>query len=132
MSLADFPLAPSAGRRVLIADDDRNLRAILEAILVDQGYEVWGAGDGLEALAAIERMPPLLLLLDLRMPRLGGLEVLEHLRNTERRFPVIVITAQTEAVDAVVARGAAGVLVKPVGLDLLIETVRAAVDRSAP
>ena len=115
---------PLTSRRILVADDDRNHRQVIEELLAEAGYEVEGAADGLEALAAIERTPPALLLLDLRMPKLDGLGVLERLGIAPRPFPVVVLTALHDADDAVIARGATGVLIKPVGLDALLDTVQ--------
>ena len=110
--------------RILVVDDDRNHRHVLEELLAEAGYEVEVAADGLEALAAIERMPPALLLLDLRMPNLDGFGVLERLRLTPRTFPIIVVTALQDADAEVTALGAASVIIKPVSLDALLDTVQ--------
>ena len=116
--------SPQRARRILIADDDRNHRQIMEELLAEAGYEVEGAADGIEALAAIERTPPQLLLLDLRMPNLDGIGVLERLRSLPRTFPVIVITALHDADTDVIARGATTVLTKPVSIDALLDAVQ--------
>jgi CheY-like chemotaxis protein len=108
----------------LVVDDDRNHRHVMEELLADAGYEVEVAADGLEALAAIERMPPALLLLDLRMPNLDGFGVLERLGHMPRTFPIVVITALQDADADVIARGAASVIIKPVSLDTLLDTVQ--------
>jgi len=115
--------SPRRTHRILIADDDRNHRRIVEELLAEAGYEVEGAADGIEALAAIERTPPELLLLDLRMPNLDGIGVLERLRALPRTFPVIVITALQDADADVIARGATSVLIKPVSIDALLHAV---------
>lgn len=111
--------------RILVADDDKNLRRVVGELLSDAGYAVEVAADGVEALAAIERVEPALLLLDVRMPRLDGIGVLERLGQRARTFPVIVITAQEDAGEDAVARGAVRVLFKPLSLDGLLEAVRA-------
>ena len=116
--------AAPRSRRILVVDDDRNHRHVIEELLAEAGYEVEVAADGLEALAAIERMPPALLLLDLRMPNLDGIGVLERLRHTPRTFPIVVFTALQDADEEVIARGAAGVITKPVSLDTLLDTVQ--------
>jgi CheY-like chemotaxis protein len=113
--------------RILVADDDKNLRRVVGELLEDAGYAVEVAADGEEALAAIDRGVPALLLLDVRMPRLDGIAVLERLRQRSPSFPVIVITAQEDAGLAAVERGAARVLVKPLSLDGLLEAVRATI-----
>ena len=96
----------------------------MEELLADAGYEVEVAADGLEALAAIERRPPALLLLDLRMPNLDGFGVLERLRHTPRTFPIVVVTALQDTDAEVIALGAASVITKPVSLDALLDTVQ--------
>ena len=111
-------------RRILVVDDDRNHRHVVEELLAEAGYEVEVAADGLEAIAAIERTPPALLLLDLRMPNLDGIGVLERLSHGPRAFPVIVITAVQDADADVIARGAASVITKPVSLDALLDAVQ--------
>ena len=113
--------------RIVVADDDKNLRAVIEELLTDAGYEVVAASDGVEALAAVEHTAPALMLLDMRMPRMDGLTVLDHLRRSGRTFPVVVITAQPDAGEAALARGAVRVLIKPVSLDVLLDAVQAAV-----
>ena len=111
-------------RRILVVDDDRNHRRVVEELLVEAGYEVEVAADGFEAIAAIERTPPALLLLDLRMPNLDGIGVLERLSHGPRTFPVIVVTAvQVDDAEAI-AHGAASVIIKPVSLDALLDAVQ--------
>ena len=122
---------PSAIRRdrlaghIVIADNEKNFCAVVEELLTAAGYEVEAVGDGVEALAAVERHPPALMLLDLRMPILDGLGVLEQLQGSKRRFPVVVVSAVDDASEAALARGAARVLVKPFGIDVLLDAVRA-------
>lgn len=87
--------------RVLIADDDRDSREILGRILSYLGLTVELAADGREALDAVKRQPPDVLLLDLMMPRVSGFEVLSQLRNHPEtaRIPVIIISALDTLVD---------------------------------
>ena len=66
---------------IVLADDEPDLRSIYAACLRNEGYEVWEASDGREALALVDARRPDLLLLDVWMPVLNGLEVVEHLRN---------------------------------------------------
>ena len=113
--------------RIVIADDDKNLREVVEDLLTEAGYEVETAGDGVQALAAVDRTVPALMLLDMRMPNLGGLGVLERLQQRGPAFPVIVITAQPDATAAAIERGASRVLIKPLSLDVLLDAVQAAV-----
>ena len=126
-STGDEPINTRIAHRIVLADDDRNLRALIEDLLIDAGYEVATANDGVEALAAVEHAVPALMLLDMRMPRMDGLAVLDHLRQSGRTFPVVVITAQPDAGEAALARGAVRVLIKPVSPDVLLDAVRSAV-----
>lgn len=81
--------------RVLIADDHPFLRAGLEAILQNSAYDVVASvGDGAEALSACERESPDILILDVSMPKLNGVQVVEELRSRPNRPRVVLLTAQ--------------------------------------
>ena len=77
----------TAGARVLIVDDDAPARRLLQVRLRALGCEVAMAGDGQEAMVEIKKHEPALMLLDLQMPKMGGIEVLRRLRTQERYFP---------------------------------------------
>ncbi len=79
--------------RLLIVDDEEGLRAFLEAALVSEGHHVTLAVDGVDALAQLQRASFDLVLTDLKMPRVGGLEVLQHVRAEHPNTQVIVLTA---------------------------------------
>jgi CheY-like chemotaxis protein len=79
--------------KVLIADDDRLVRVMVRDLLAELGHDVVEASNGLEAVAACEREPPDLLILDLLMPRLSGLDALERLRGKGLRAPAILLSA---------------------------------------
>src|SRR3989304_9134293 len=83
----------TTGTRILIVDDDVASRELLEVRLRALKCEVAMAADGREALSAIRRETPALVLLDLQMPRMGGMELLRTLRRDGVDLPVIVITA---------------------------------------
>jgi len=128
----------TAGARILVVDDEPDLGAVLATRLRRAGYEVSVASDGLEALELIGRAPPDLVLLDLRMPRLDGLETLRRLRHdgATARLPVIVMTANAEPADRARALegGAAACLAKPFEAREVLEQIRLlleARDRSA-
>ena len=95
---------------VLLVDDDVMTRRLMSRVFGREGYVPIEAGDGSEALAVLETLLPDLILLDLGMPRVDGLELLEHLRDrmSWRRVPVLVLsgTADSEAADRVRALGA--------------------------
>ena len=104
---------------ILVADDDRVIRRNLALLLRAEGYQVVEAGDGEEALAAVREARPAAVLLDLKMPRRDGLEVLAELGPALADLPVIVVTAfggSTVAIEAI-RRGAYDYLTKPFDLD---------------
>lgn len=113
----------SAGE-VLIVDDDASIRTMLAFVFHDEGFEVVEAGDGAEALEVLRTRPPALVVLDLMMPEVDGVEVLrrreaEHLAADTR---VLVLTAKTDTQDAVWCweLGADEYLTKPVDPDRLL------------
>lgn len=79
--------------KVLIADDDRLVRSLVRDLLAELGHDAVEAANGLEAVAACERERPDLLVLDLLMPRLSGLDALERLRAKGIRAPAILLSA---------------------------------------
>ncbi len=128
------PGPPASGKtRILIADDDRQMRRLVRMILERDGHEVAEAADGLDALDAIESGQCDLMILDLDMPRLDGIGVLEELRARvmTSSLPVIVLTARSgEAESQVLDLGAQDFLTKPVQPASLQARVRAVLRRS--
>jgi CheY-like chemotaxis protein len=116
---------------IVVADDEKAVRAAIAMVLADVGFEVVEAGDGVEALAAVERTPAAVaLIFDVTMPNLGGIEALRRLRAAGNRVPAIVIsgyqeTALTPATSA--ALRPVRFLGKPFELDELLAAVRAAI-----
>lgn len=108
-------------RRVLIADDEKNMRWVLSQALQAEGYEVAEAADGKEALAAIAEQEPDVMVLDHKMPAPDGMEVLRRVRGKGYRFPIIMLTAHGNVQTAVEAMkaGASEYLTKPFDLDEL-------------
>ncbi len=119
------------GWRVLVVDDDAASRRLLEVRLRGLGCEVATAGDGREALAAIQQEPPALLMLDLQMPRMDGMELLRALRRDGTDLPVIVITAHGSIETAVEAmkEGAHDFIPKPFDPKHLEIVVRKVLER---
>lgn len=103
--------------RILIADDDADLREILRAVLEPAGYAVSEASDGERAVRSVQEAPPDLVILDYMMPRLSGPQVCERLRRDLllRHLPVIMLTGKAEVQDKVhgINAGADDYLVKP-------------------
>lgn len=105
--------------RVLVADDDPTTVEILQDFLVAKGYEVLTAYDGVEALRKVKEERPYVLLLDIMMPKMDGLEVLRQLKALDLTVGVIMITGvnEEETGRQAMALGAFDYIVKP--LDLL-------------
>jgi CheY-like chemotaxis protein len=104
------------GKRLLLVEDDRFLRRACEKSLRRQGFTVTLAVDGEEALRAVQTDQPDLILLDILMPKLSGIEVLRTLRSDEktRAIPVIILTNSSKETDVheIETLGVAGYLVK--------------------
>ena len=101
---------------VLIVDDDPEVRATLAEYLAEDGFEVAEAGNGLEALAHVKRARPRAIVLDLMMPRLGGIDALQRIRGFDPTIGVVVVTG-TEDIELhrkALALGALAVFTKPV------------------
>jgi DNA-binding NtrC family response regulator len=123
----------TTGARVLIVDDDAPARRLLQVRLRALGCEVALAADGEEALAQIKKHEPALMLLDLQMPKMGGIEVLRHLRAAGTAFPVVVITAHGSVESAVGAmkEGAYDFITKPLDANHFDIVVRKALESEA-
>ena len=114
---------------ILVVDDDRTSRHLTESLLKREGWKVTGAKDGVDALKLLRTRRFTLMLLDVWMPRMNGLELLEQLRTLEHRPRVVVMTSdETPATLLQAVRDQAFTYVhKPVEPELLIETVRLAI-----
>jgi two-component system response regulator MprA len=119
------PVARGEGQRgtVLVVDDDTSILDTVSSILSGEGYDVVSASSGQEALEAVARKLPLLILLDMRMPVMDGWAVARALRGKGITVPIIVMTAAESARRWADEVGAEGYLAKPFGLDDLLTTV---------
>jgi CheY-like chemotaxis protein len=116
---------PTIGTRVLVADDDDDMRDLVARTLRDDGYDVREVRDGEELLAQLEDAldrpdeRPDVVLTDVMMPRLSGLGVLDALRRARVHFPVVLMTVLKDDSVYLVARrlGAVGVINKPFDMD---------------
>jgi DNA-binding NtrC family response regulator len=117
--------------RILIADDDPDIVEVLGDRLVSQGYQVRTARDGIEALRSIHDEAPDVVLLDLQMPRMGGLDVLRKLSDEGREVTVVVVTAVGTIERAVEAmkNGAYDFITKPFNPEQVTLTIAKALER---
>jgi DNA-binding response OmpR family regulator len=89
------------GKKILLVDDEPKVCELIKAYLVKDGYEVIIAGDGKDAIAQAQRYQPDLVILDLNLPELDGLEVCQTLRS-KSNVPIIMLTARDDEVDKIV------------------------------
>ena len=119
---------------VLLAEDDRAIRHALERALTLEGYQVTAVADGVEALAQAHRTPPDVLLLDVMMPGIDGLQVCRVLRAEGDRTPILMLTALVETADRIAGldAGADDYVVKPFDVEEVFARLRALLRRTSP
>src|SRR5881396_1951500 len=117
--------------RILVIDDEAAIRDSLRMTLEYEGYEFVGAATGQEGLALVERESPDLVLLDVKMPGMDGLEVLDRLRLLNEALPVVVISGHGTISTAVEAtkKGAFDFIEKPFASERVLVSLRNAVDQ---
>jgi two-component system, OmpR family, response regulator MprA len=117
---------------ILVVDDELAVREALRRALVLEGHEVVQAANGREALVAVAELAPDLVVLDVLMPHLDGLEVCRRLRASGDHTPVLMLTARSEVEDRIAGldAGADDYLGKPFALDELLARVRALLRRA--
>jgi DNA-binding response OmpR family regulator len=117
---------------ILLVDDEVNIVQLARLYLERDGYQVQSAGDGLEALKAVESFHPALVVLDIMLPGLDGMEVVRRLRSDHNNVPVLMLTARDEDIDKILGLelGADDYLTKPFNPRELVARVKAILRRS--
>jgi DNA-binding response OmpR family regulator len=125
-------MTSSAAGNVLVVDDEPVVRDVLSRYLTREGYAVMEAADGEQALASIRSDPPHVVVLDLMLPRLSGLDVLKLVR-LESDLPVIILSARVSEAERIngLQLGADDYIVKPYSPREVVERVRAVLRRAA-
>src|SRR5690606_1779142 len=121
-------------KRILVDDDEASIRDLVTTALEFVGYDVRSAADGYACLTAVGEDSPDLIVLDVNMPGIDGLEVCRRLREAGDSTPVIFLTARDAVEDTVTgfASGGDDYLTKPFHLQVLVARVQAVLKRTAP
>ena len=113
---------------ILIVDDEASIRKSLEGVLSDEGYSCALASDGADALAQLQSLHPSLVLLDIWMPGMDGIETLRRMKAAQPETPVIMMSGHATISTAIKATkvGASDFIEKPLELDLVLNAIRRA------
>ena len=124
----------SAEAKLLVVDDEPNIRELLSTSLRFAGFDVVSAGNGREALAAVEAHAPDLAVLDVMLPDMDGFTVTRRLRAAGKHFPVLFLTAKDDTEDKVTGLTVGGddYVTKPFSLDEVVARIRAVLRRTQP
>lgn len=114
--------APVSGRRVLVVDDDPDIRELLVSVLSDDGYEAASARDGRDALDVLDRWPADVIVLDLMMPVMDGWTFAARMKE-KWTIPIVVLSAATEVRKHAAQLGAADVIPKPFDIETLLPCI---------
>ena len=130
-SACEYEYGVNDGARILIVDDDAEIRLLLRELLSRAGFQVVEAADGKSALRQLFETPPALVILDVTMPEMDGYQTLERIRDLSD-VPVIMLTARTQELERVrgLSGGADDYVAKPFGRQELLARVQALLRRS--
>lgn len=117
-------MANTRKHAILVVDDEKEVTISLQSFFETLGHEMYIALDGEEATYVIDQVRPELVVLDIRMPKVNGKEILKKIRSTYRDIKVIVITAYEQEREEVEKIGVDGFFIKPVDLPALIDRIR--------
>ena len=119
--------------KILVVDDEEDILNMLSGSLEDEGYEVWTAGDGAEAVKAAEAAMHDIILMDWYMPSMSGIEALRAIREKGIDSPVVMVTTESEKgriIEALNA-GADEYVIKPFKMDVLVARIREVLENRA-
>ena len=123
-------------KRILLIEDDKDIVELVRYNLENDGYQFLSASDGATGLAQIRKAPPDLLLLDLMLPKISGLEICKEIRKdvSLNRLPILILTAKGEEADRIVGLelGADDYVTKPFSPRELVARIKALLRRSEP
>lgn len=114
-------------KKILVVDDEKPIREMLKRFLVKKGYEVYDADNGADALRIVGEQEPCIVLLDIRMPKTDGIEVLKKIKELKPDTGIIMITAvsETAVAEKCMEYGAFDYITKPISLEYLEECLLA-------
>jgi len=113
-------------KKILVVDDEPDIVEIIMADLTDKGYQSFGATNGADAIIINEKENPDLIILDLRMPEMDGIEALRHIREKDHKIRVIILTGSgsPDTVKDVADLDVSECLSKPIDHDQLFDAIR--------
>jgi len=115
-------------KKILVVDDDKAVTTLLEALLLQHGYAVWLAHDGLDAMVQVKKNIPDLIILDIMMPELNGYDVCSNIKFDEKlkHIPIIVLTSREQELDSRIGQ-LMGIdyIQKPIDTPILLRKIQA-------
>jgi len=118
--------------KLLVVDDEENIRFLYEQELIDEGYHILLARDGKECLEMVQKHSPDLIILDIRMPRMDGLEAIGKIIEINKNIPIIINSAYSTYKDDFMSWAADAYVVKSYDLDSLKSTIREVLAKKKP
>jgi DNA-binding response OmpR family regulator len=125
------PLEPMKDQKILIIDDEKELCSLLKEYFSEEGYVVEVSYDGEGGISKVESFEPDVIILDHRMPNIGGFEVIKKVRET-RSIPIICVSAVTsqEVVEECLRLGATKYIFKPINLEGLSQSIKSVLKKN--